>query len=150
MPKPPTQSWLRLPTRLALLLGLGAFPASGASADKPPPQPGEVSIRTQAGTIYLSENGGEFRALAVRDKEQLQRLERLLRAHRGGELRLSPTMLAGAGGSGFHWVPVDNSEPAGNANSGKRDTTVKRPAPAEMPPSEATGKASKAAPAGKG
>ena len=55
--------WLRLPSRLALLLGMGAASAAGAQAAVPGigerAGHGDAMIRSENGRIYLCEGGSE-------------------------------------------------------------------------------------------
>jgi hypothetical protein len=117
--------WLRLPSRVALLFGLGALSAAAARADtgdhRPgalvgatsqdaQPAPGEVLIRSEAGRIYLSEGGGALHELSLADTVETRRLRQLLDtdgAANAAGVRLDPMLLAGDGGAGFHWAPVD-------------------------------------------
>jgi hypothetical protein len=119
--------WLRLPSRIALLLGLGALSAAGARADTGRGQPGagiapvaqglqaglgEVLIRTEGGRIYVSEGGREFRELQLTDTAHARMLKELLQnnsAEATAATRLTPMLLAGDGGSGFHWAPADQN-----------------------------------------
>ena len=116
--------WLRLPSRIALLLGLGALSAAGARADTgldrpgagnaPPVQgdqatAGGLLIRTEGDRIYLSEAGGQFQELRLRDMPEAHLLKQLLdrngAATGAAGIRLDPMILAGNGGDGFHWAP---------------------------------------------
>jgi hypothetical protein len=78
---PSLPKWLCLPSRIALLLGLGAFSAAGANA------------------------GTEARELTLGDTPETRRLRQLL--HRDGATKESPRslhdrlILVGGGGSGF-------------------------------------------------
>jgi hypothetical protein len=123
----PAYKWLRLPSRIALLLGLGALSAAGARADTGQGQPGagiapvarghqarlgEALIRTEGGRIYLSEGGGEFREVQLADTIHARLLKQLVEyngAEQRAGVRLTPMLLAGDGGSGFHWTPADNT-----------------------------------------
>ena len=79
--------WLRLPSRIALILGMGAFSTAGARADAPeigpgatvsPAGRGDLSIRSAGGKIYLSEGGGEFREVPLGDTPEARHLRQLL------------------------------------------------------------------------
>src|SRR5688572_11452223 len=89
--------WLRLPSRIALLLGLGALSAAGARADAALDRPGcgveplshgdpanvgELLIRAEGGRIYLAEGGlaegAEFRELQLRDIPEAHLLQQLI------------------------------------------------------------------------
>lgn len=145
--------WLRLPSRVALLLGLGALSAAGARADTGPAQPGagiaplahgdraspgDLLIRTEGGRIYLAERGGEFQELRLGDMPEAELLRQLLggngAAHGATGIRLSPMNLAGAGGNSFNWAP------------GGRSATRDKPGPAG-PGAPATGTAAPGTPA---
>src|SRR5207302_5224366 len=83
------RGWLRLPSRLALLLGLGALSAAGARADAAEPDPGstrgtgfgDTLIRSEGGRVFLSEGGGEFRQLQLADNYGTRQLLGLLTAY---------------------------------------------------------------------
>jgi hypothetical protein len=104
------RGWWRLPSRIALLLGLGALSVAGARAATTPAQPGETLVRAAGGSIYLSEGGGAFEELSLADTAQARLLRQLLEgqgtAASESGLRLHPTILAGAGGAGFHGLPT--------------------------------------------
>jgi hypothetical protein len=132
--------WLRLPSRVALLLGLGALSAAGARADTAECDPGsasttglgETAIRSEGGRVYLSENGGEFRQLQLPDSPEARRLLGLLRstgrAATGATLR--PVILAGDGGTGFHWSPIQrppSSPKSGDATKASGEVPAARP-----------------------
>ena len=152
--------WLSLPSRMALLLGLGALSAAGAGADAAPahpdagiglPGPGDLLVRSDAGRIYLAEHGGEFRELTFRDVAQARLLTRLLEQNGGATdpsgIRLSPIILAGSGGQSIHWGAARNPGSRGPAASGRSE---KAGNPANPAPSERTGKTTNPAAADKG
>jgi hypothetical protein len=132
------RKWLRFPSRAGLLLGLGALSITGARAETaapaPPPSPtiGGLSIRGEAGRIYISEGGREFQELDLGDTADARLLRRLLAGTDGAAIPLDPMILAGAGGDGFHWTAPrsgnDAAQPAGK--SGERN----RPASGSSPP----------------
>lgn len=111
-------NWLRLPGRIAMLLGLGALSVAGARADAPAaepglgmaPNPGAVLVRAEGGRIYLSEHGGAFEELRLGDTAEARLLRQLLESQGAAAdangIRLHPTILAGAGGDGFHGAPA--------------------------------------------
>jgi hypothetical protein len=121
--------WSRLPSRVALILGVGGAVATAeARADIPQIRPDvnaaatglrELAIRIEAERIFLSEAGGEFRELPLGDTPEARRLRQLLEANDAakgpGGVRLSPLLLAGGGGSGFHWNPFAKAQSSGNA-----------------------------------
>jgi hypothetical protein len=142
--------WLRLPSRIALILGMGALSTTGAQADAPeigpgatvsPAGRGDLLIRSVGGKVFLSEGGGEFRQVPFGDTPEARRLVQLLdrtdAAAGPAGLRLSPTLLAGGGGSGFHWNPFEKTQtPDKNAApdqanpADKAGTQQKAPSPA--------------------
>ncbi|HET7883760.1 MAG TPA: hypothetical protein VFL55_22930 [Acetobacteraceae bacterium] len=68
--------------------------------------PGEVLIKAENDSIYLSEDGATFDELPLADSPSALRLKHLLRdaSERGLRVvRVSPTMLADGAG-GFHWT----------------------------------------------
>jgi hypothetical protein len=91
----------------ARLAGLGAVLPVVAQA----PADGAV-IRLDADRLYLAEAGGAFRELSLGDTPEARALRALL-AEQGGAagVRLSPTILAGSGGCGYHWTPADSDPP---------------------------------------
>ena len=116
---------LRLPSRIALLLGLSALSAAGAKADTAEAQAGheparvpQQSVRTfgdlliwsEAGRIYVAESGKEARELPLGDTPESRRLHLLL--ERQGATAQTPRavldriILVGGGGEGFHWGPA--------------------------------------------
>lgn len=123
------KTWLGLPSRLALTLGLGAAAVAGARADAPADHerigPGDVLIRSEGGKIYLSEGGRESE-LRLGATPERDRLLRLLQDHgpTGVKLDRDPRLImSSGGGSGFYW-------------SGARKLLPNEPIPAlqNMPP----------------
>jgi hypothetical protein len=115
--------WLRLPSRIALLLGLGALSAAGAAAGaaEPAADPtnspasekdglnlAKLMIRSEGGRIYLSEGNGAFKALRLADTPEAQLLKEIVEREGASPapIRLKSTILAGSGGDGFHWAPA--------------------------------------------
>lgn len=113
---------MRVPSRFALLLGLGALSTSAAQANTaevsggngPVPVPqtsdrsfGELLIWNDAGRIYVSESGNEARELHLGDTAEARHLRRLLEqdgAAAGSPLALPHRLiLVGSGGEGMHW-----------------------------------------------
>ena len=114
--------WLRLPSRIALILGLGALSTAGASADAQANQ--TVSdgalIRSDGGKIYLSEGGRETE-LRLTATPQRDRLLRLLEEHgpAGVKLDRDPRLImSSGGGAGFYWWGQKKSTPEGVAPAG--------------------------------
>jgi len=118
---PALRDLLRLPSRIALLLGLGALSAGGTEAvantepvdgGAPIPQHssktfGELLIWQAGGRIYVSEGGRLAEELRLGDSAEAQRLLELL--NRIGATATAPhamsdrIILVGDGGSGLHW-----------------------------------------------
>ena len=99
------RKWLRLPSRVALILGLGALSTAGAGADAQASQPasGDVLLRSDGGKIYLSEGGRETE-LRLGATPQRDRLLRLLEEHGPAGVKLDPDprlIMSGGGGAGF-------------------------------------------------
>jgi hypothetical protein len=97
--------WLRLPSRVALILGLGALSSVGVRANTPDQSNrlGDVLVRSEGGRIFLLERGRETElrlgATAERD-HLLQLLER--HGSAGVKLDSDPSLImAGGGGMGF-------------------------------------------------
>jgi len=104
---------LRLPGRIALILGLGALSTTGARADAPGDRTasGELLIRSDGGRIYLLEGGRETE-LALRATAQRDHLLRLLDEHGPGGVKLDPDprlIMSGGGGSGFSLWDIKKS-----------------------------------------
>ena len=99
------RKWLRLPGRVALILGLGALSTAGSQADTQASQPasGDASVRSDGGKIYLSEGGRETE-LRLGATPQRERLLRLLEEHGSAGVKLDSDprlIMSGGGGTGF-------------------------------------------------
>ena len=131
--------WLRLPSRIALLLGLGAFSAAGVNADtgeapsghepaRVPQQSvktfGDLLVWSEGERIYVAEPGTEARELPLGDTPETRRLRQLLQRDRA--TKESPRalhdriILVGGGGSGFQWAPT--RQPAGTDKTNRSAT----------------------------
>jgi hypothetical protein len=118
--------WLRLPGRIALVLGLGTLPTVVARADTPGDRSrtisGDMLIRSEGGKIYLTEGGRETE-LRLGATPQRDHLLRLLQEHgpSGVKLDRDPRLImSSGGGSGFYWwgarkPATDKAAPAGSA-----------------------------------
>lgn len=137
---------VRRSRRIALLVGLGAISTAAARADidaaaepglSPTVALGEAVIRNDDGRLFLSEGGGEFRPLELGDTAAAQRLMALLRQAdaAGNGISLRPTILAGDGGDGFHWVPSEKPTPQNSASKTRRRVRLlpERKAPVDPP-----------------
>lgn len=128
--------WTRLPSRVALLLGLGALSASAAQANtaeanfgngalRVPQQSaksfGELRIWNDGGRIYLSESGKEAQELRLGDTAEARQLKQLL--EHDGATEDSPRVLphrlilVGSGGSGTHWNRPRQPDTSDNAGA---------------------------------
>lgn len=101
--------WLRLPSRIALILGMGALSTAGARADTPdqgnPTALGDTVIRSEAGRIFISEGGRETE-LRLSATPERDRLLRLLEEHGAAGVKLDRDprlIMSSGGGSGFFW-----------------------------------------------
>jgi len=99
------RKWVRLPGRVALILGLGALSTAGAQADTQASQPasGDASVRSDGGKIYLSEGGRETE-LRLGATPQRERLLRLLEEHGSAGVKIDSDprlIISGGGGTGF-------------------------------------------------
>ena len=130
--------WLRLPSRVALILGLSALSTTGAPADvQANPSPtGDPLIRSDGGKIYLSEGGRETE-LRLSESPQRDRLLRLLEEHgpAGVKLDRDPRLImSSGGGAGFSLWDIKKSV-TGKATPAAEDPppvtppSTKRPTP---------------------
>ena len=102
----------------ARLAGLSAVLPIAAQAATP--ADGAV-IRLDGDRLYLSEAGGAFRELSLGDTPEARALRALLEQQGGASgVRLSPTILAGSGGCGYHWTPADSDAPPPNPPPAKK------------------------------
>ena len=127
--------WLRLPSRIAVLLGMGALSATGAPPAMAEPELGkgplrvpqqsaksfgEVLIWSEGGRIYFSESGNEAQELRLGDTPQAGRLRELL-VREGAVAELPRVLqhrliLVGGGGSAVHWGGAQSSNTPDNAS----------------------------------
>lgn len=95
----------------AQVAGLGAVLPVVAQAHAAAPAGGAV-IRLDGGRVYLAEAGGAFQELRLGDTPEARALRAMIEQEGGAAgIRLGPTILAGSGGCGFHWTPVDGNAP---------------------------------------
>ena len=77
------------------------------------PEGAGLTLRIEGDTVYCAEGGAGFRELSLGDTAEARHLKELLArdpaARSQSGIRLAPTILAGAGGAGFHWTPVQDS-----------------------------------------
>src|SRR5271169_192282 len=126
--------WLHLPSRVALILGMGALSTTGARADAPEQSNltsfGDVLIRSEGGRIYLSEGGRESE-LRLTATPQRDHLLRVLEEHgpAGVKLNADPRLImSGGGGAGFSLRDITKSvtgEPA--PRNQPQETTPRNP-----------------------
>jgi len=172
MPVPSfARKWYGFPSRIALLLGVGAISAAGANADtasigqdehpaRIPQQSaktfGELRVWSDNGRIYMSESGGGASELRLGDTAEARRLAELLEGAKATadapHTVQHRIILVGGGGDGFHWAPAGRSEapapPAPGASSG---TAAAGQGPAAQQPSPENGGAfHKPGPVGEG
>jgi hypothetical protein len=149
------RKWYGVPSRIALLLGVGAISAAGANADtasigqgghpaRIPQQSaktfGELRVWSDNGRIYMSESGGRASELRLGDTAEARQLRELL--ERAKATADAPhtiqhrIILVGGGGEGFHWTPGGRSEasapPAPGASTGTAaagQDPARRPSP---------------------
>jgi hypothetical protein len=130
--------WLCLPSRIALILGMGALTGGGASGAVPKNPPtahaaGTV-IRSEGGKIYLSEAGKETE-LRLGASPHRDRLLRLLDAHgpKGVRLDADPRLImSGGGGAGFSLRDLTSA--FGRDSAPQRDISpVKQPSKMQKP-----------------
>jgi hypothetical protein len=145
------RKWMCLPSRVALLLGVGALSVAGAHAGPAEAPPGaglaagfgDLLVRAEGGRIYLSEGGKEFHEVEVGDTAPARLLRQLLEKDGAvagaADIRLRPTILAGSGGSGFHWAPAEKTALPDKGSAVRQDSPNKAGAPAATKPPEQTG-----------
>jgi hypothetical protein len=134
--------WLRLPSRIALILGMGALSTAGARADVPEQGNltfGETLIRSEGGRILLSEGGreSELRLSATPERD---RLLRLLEEHGAAGVKLDRDprlIMSSGGGAGFYWwgkkkPATGEVAPTGSASSPQ--VTQPSPSPKQSTP----------------
>jgi len=140
------RSWLHLPSKIALLFGLGALSAAGAHANTGEGQSGYVPTRvpqhsvktfgdllvwSEGGRIYTAEAGREVQELVLGDTPEARRLRQLL--DRDGANAASPRalrdriILVGGGGDGFHWAPPSQVNGRDKINSPATRAAGKHP-----------------------
>src|SRR5215470_4292369 len=128
------KNWLRLPSRVALLMGLGALSVAGAKADavgegssgdatRAPQQSaktfGDLLIWSDAGRIFVSEAGKPAEELHLGKTAEAEALRQLL--GRDGATAATPQelrdriILVGGGGNALHWKPPSQSDAAKQA-----------------------------------
>src|SRR4051812_23467286 len=95
--------WLRLPSRVALLLGVGALSATSAQAgtsefDRSARMPqqsaksfGELRIWSEGDRIFVSESGGPAQELLLGESVEARQLKEML--HRDGSSADSPRVV---------------------------------------------------------
>jgi len=130
---------LRLPSRIALMLGLGALSVAGAKADtggevhpgrdgaRPPLREanalGGLQVWSEAGRIYMSEAGRPTEELQLGNTAEADLVRQLL--ERDGATAAKPRVLhdrvklAGTGGAGLHW---DADQPLGHPDKARAPT----------------------------
>jgi len=124
MPMPSSmRRWLRLPSRIALLFGIGALSVAGAeAATAAGPHPadggnvvpqqsakhlGDLQIWQDGGRVFASEAGRPAEELRLGDSPEAALLRERLRL--AGATRDAPhtlrdrIILVGSGGAGLHW-----------------------------------------------
>jgi hypothetical protein len=125
--------WLRLPSRVALILGLGALSSAGVRADTLDQSnrtaSGDVLVRSEGGKIFLTERGRETE-LRLGATAQRNLLLRLLEEHGPAGVKLDGDprlLLAGGAGAGFSLRDVAKSLIGKPASGSKAAPASARP-----------------------
>ena len=138
---------LSLPSRIAMLLGLGAISVAGAHAatagDRVPQQSaknfGDLRVWRDGDRVFVAEPGKAAEEVRLGDTAEARALREMLAgatADRPLELR-DRLILVGGGGMGTHWTPQDKIAPQDNATAPPKNT--KPPvSPAPLPGVTAT------------
>jgi hypothetical protein len=137
----PFSGWLRLPSRIALLLGVGALSATGTNVAAAEPHLGkgltrapqqsaksfgELRIWREGERIYISEDGKDAQELQLGDTPQMRHLRHLLETE--GAITGSPSVvqhrmiLVGGGGNAIHWGSAQQPNVPENARRSPRDS----------------------------
>jgi hypothetical protein len=136
--------WFAWPSRVALLLGIGALSAAGAEAapnnQNEPPQTSdnlfsELRVWSEDGRVYLAEAGAAARELQLGDTAEARRLRTLLERHSGsqGGIRLDRMILAGGGGCGFDFSPPGQSADPARRTDAPASSALKRSSDGTQP-----------------
>jgi hypothetical protein len=127
--------WLRPPSRIALLLGIGALSTTGARADATEQRNinsfGDTLIRSEGDRIFLAEDGRE-KELRLSATSRRDHLLRLLQEHGPAGVKLDPDprlIMSGGGGTGFSLRDISESV------TGKTAPPVQDPPRVTSPPS---------------
>jgi hypothetical protein len=148
---------LRLPSRIAMLFGLGAMSVAAAhAAPSGEPQPagdrlpqqsaksfGDLRVWRDGDRLFAAEPGKAPEELRLGDTAEARALRELLA--RAGASAASPIelrdrlILVGGGGLGTHWSPQDKLVPPDNATAVPKTTNppgaaTPRPGAAATPP----------------
>jgi hypothetical protein len=134
---------LRLPSRVALLLGLSALSTTGVQAHTRQPASAsgpdalsqerlasdQLRLWSDGKRLYVSERGAT-EVLDLGDSAEARHLHRLLQeqgtAMVSDGMRFDRIILAGGGGDGFHWTPVAKGR-AGDNSAMNRTTLPSKP-----------------------
>jgi len=148
------RKWLHFPSRIGLMVGLGALSAAGAQADATAAQDNgnlaqNLRIRLEGGQVYISERGSDFRKLPLGDSAETRQFVQLLKSANSSEVEANSReiILAGAGGGGFHWAPANTTDSRGNRGATSpvaprkpsSPTGIKQPAPEAPTPKTTVG-----------
>jgi hypothetical protein len=149
---------LRLPSRIAVLLGMGALSATavqpaaaepdlGKGPTRAPQQSaksfGEVLIWREGGRIYFSESGNGAQELRLGDTPQARHLRELL--EREAAVAGSPSVLqhrmilVGGGGAAIHWGGAQSSSTPDNSSGAPAARGSHRASPPTGKPSGQAG-----------
>jgi hypothetical protein len=136
--------WLRPPSRIAFLLGLGMLSTAGTKVGTAEAHPGtdaiqvpqqsdavfgELRIWNDGGRLYIADGGRAAQELRLGDTPEARRLRDLLERNGVPSVALNRMLLAGGGGNGISWAPAGESTANRSRTLPVDDSSSKRQSP---------------------